>query len=210
VQPVPPPLNVRALLWDLDGVLIDSYEVWFHLLNATSHAFGGIEISRQVMRDGWGQGIAADVERFFPHKTVEETEAHYHAHFMEHAAHLRVDPDARAVTAELRRRGLRQALITNTPSPLAREILSHAGIALDDAVGGTDVPNAKPAPDMVREACRRLGVGTHEAVVVGDSRYDLEAARAAGVHCIGLRLDADSRIERLADVLDLVVLRERG
>jgi HAD superfamily hydrolase (TIGR01509 family) len=203
-------LTVRALLWDLDGVLIDSYEVWFHLLNATSRAFGGIEISRQVMRDGWGQGIAADVERFFPHKTVEETEAHYHAHFMAHATHLRVDPEARAVTAELRRRGFRQALITNTPSPLAREILAHAGLELDEVVGGTDVPNAKPAPDMVREACRRLGVAEREAIVVGDSRYDLEAARGAGVHCIGLRLDADARIERLGDLLALPWLRERG
>jgi len=182
-------------------VLIDSYEVWFQLLNATSRAFGGIAISRQVMRDGWGQGIAADVERFFPHKTVAETEAYYHAHFMEHAQHLRVDPDARAVTAELRRRGFGQALITNTPSGLAREILAAAKLELDAVVGGTDVPNAKPAPDMVREACRRLGVAASDAIVVGDSRYDLEAARGAGVTFIGLRMDGDSRIECIRDLL---------
>lgn len=193
---------LRAVLWDLDGVLIDSYEVWFHLLNATSRAFGGIEISRQVMRDGWGQGIAADVERFFPHKTVAETEAHYHAHFMEHANHLRVDPDARVVTDELRRRGFTQALITNTPAPLAREILAAASLELDAVVGGTDVPSAKPAPDMVHEACRRLGVAASQAIVVGDSRYDLEAARGAGVACVGLRMDADARIERLPELLD--------
>ena len=205
MQPVP--RLIRAVLWDLDGVLIDSFEVWFHLLNATSRAFGGIEISRQVMVDGWGQGIAADVERWFPHKTVAETEAHYHAHFMEHASHLRVDPDARAVTAELRRRGTAQALITNTPAPLAREILGVAKLELDDVVGGTDVPNAKPAPDMVREACRRLGVAASEAIVVGDSRYDLEAARGAGVACIGLRMDADARIERVGDLLELAALR---
>jgi HAD superfamily hydrolase (TIGR01549 family) len=190
-------------------VLIDSYEVWFQLLNETSRAFGGIAISRQVMRDGWGQGIAADVERFFPHKSVAETEAYYHAHFMEHAQHLRVDPDARAVTAELRRRGFRQAVITNTPSKLARQILEAAALELDTVVGGTDVPNAKPAPDMVREACRRLGVAEAEALVVGDSRYDLEAARAAGVTCIGLRMDADARIERVSDLLGLQALSGR-
>ena len=203
----PAPLAIRAVLWDLDGVLIDSYEVWFHLLNQTSRAFGGIEISRQVMRDGWGQGIDADVRRWFPHKTVAETEAYYHAHFMEHATHLRVDPDAGAVIAELRRRGTHQALITNTPSGLAWEILAASKLELDDVVGGTDVPNAKPAPDMVREACRRLGVDASEAIVVGDSRYDVEAARGAGVHCVGLRLDADSRIERVSDLLALELLR---
>jgi len=192
---------IRAVLWDLDGVLIDSYEVWFHLLNATSRAFGGIAVSREVMRDGWGQGVAADVERFFPHKTIAETEAFYHAHFMEHAKHLRVDPDARAVTAELRRRGLGQALITNTPSPLAREILGAAGLELDAVVGGTDVPNAKPAPDMVHEACWRLAVLHGEALVVGDSRYDREAARAAGVRFVGVRCEGDARIERLSELL---------
>ena len=60
---------------------------------------------------------------------------------------------------------------------------------------------------MVREACRRLGVTPAEAIVVGDSRYDLEAARGAGVRCIGLRLDADLRIERLDELLSLEILR---
>jgi phosphoglycolate phosphatase/AHBA synthesis associated protein len=196
---------MRAVLWDLDGVLIDSYEVWFHLLNETSRAFGGIAVSREVMRDGWGQGIEADVRRFFPHKTVAETEAYYHAHFMEHADHLRVDPDARAVIDEVRRRGLRQALITNTPAPLAREILAKAGLVLDAVVGGTDVPQAKPAPDMVREACRRLGVPETEAFVVGDSRYDRDAAGAAGVRFVGVRMDGQPRIEALRELLALPI-----
>lgn len=198
---------IRAVLWDLDGVLIDSYEVWFHLLNQTSRVFGGIPISREVMRAGWGQGIAADVERFFPHKTIAETEAYYHAHFMEHARHLQVDPDASAVTEELRRRGFGQALITNTPSPLAIEILRAAGLALDSVVGGTDVPRAKPAPDMVHEACRRLGASSREAIVVGDSRYDREAALGAGVRFVGLRIDCDTRIERVRELLELPELR---
>ena len=68
---------------------------------------------------------------------------------------------------------------------------------LDDEVAPiTDQPGNRRAV--------RLGVDEREAVVVGDSRYDLEAARNAGVHCIGLRLDADSRIERVSDLLALV------
>ncbi len=192
-----------ALLWDLDGVLIDSYEVWFHLLNATARAFGVEGVSRASMRECWGQGIEADVRRFFPHRTVAETEAYYHAHFMDHATHLRVDPEARAVTGALRARGLRQAVITNTPSPLAREILRAASLELDEVVGGTDVPNAKPAPDMVIEACRRLGVACADALVVGDSRYDREAARGARVRFVGLRTEGDARIERLGELLEL-------
>jgi len=194
---------LRAVLWDLDGVLVDSYEVWFELLRATARALGGVVVSRERFAAGWGQGIEKDVELFFPHSSVAEVEAHYHAHFMEHAAHLRVDPDARLVVARLRELGLAQALITNTPGPLAREIVAAAGLALDAVVGGTDVAAGKPAPDMVLEAARRLGVGTAEAWVVGDSRYDRDAAAAAGVRFVGLRTDGERRIERLTELLDL-------
>jgi phosphoglycolate phosphatase/AHBA synthesis associated protein len=192
----------RAILWDLDGVLVDSYEVWYELLRASARALGGREVTRAAFEAGWGQGIAADVERWFPERTIPELEAHYDAHFMDHAAHLKVDADAPRVVAALRARGLRQALITNTPSPLARAILAHARLELDDVVGGTDVANAKPAPDMVLEACRRLEVAPREAWVVGDSRFDRDAARAAGVHFVGVRMDGDARVERLLEVLD--------
>jgi len=191
---------LRAVLFDLDGVLVDSYEVWFHLLNQAARAFAAPAISREQFAACWGQGIAADVERFFPSRSVPEVEAYYHAHFMQQATHLRVDPAAAEVGRALRGRGLAQALVTNTPGPLAGEIVAFAGIALDAIVGGTDVPRGKPAPDMVLEACRRLRVEPAAALVVGDSSYDREAAAGAQVPFVGLRLDGDRRIEALAEL----------
>jgi HAD superfamily hydrolase (TIGR01509 family) len=192
----------RAVLWDLDGVLVDSYDVWFHVLNHAARAFAAAPVSREVFAAGWGQGIEKDVERFFPDRTIPEVEAFYDAHFMDHATHLRVDPDARAVVAALRAAGLAQALITNTPGPLAKSILASAGLELDAVVGGTDVPRGKPAPDMVLAACRALGVEPRAAIVVGDSRYDRDAAGAAKVRFVGVRFDGDARIERLRELLD--------
>ncbi len=184
-------------------MLIDSYEVWFQLLNHGARAFGAAPVLREVFAACWGQGIEKDVELFFPDRSIPEVEAFYHAHFMDHATHLRVDPDARVVIAALRAAGLTQALISNTPGPLARQILASAGLELDAVVGGSDVPRGKPAPDMVLEACRRLRVAPAEALVVGDSRYDRDAAAAAKVRFVGLRIDGDRRIERLAELLDM-------
>lgn len=194
-------MRARAVLFDLDGVLIDSYAVWFELLNAAAREFGAPPISRETFRAGWGQGIHEDQRRFFPMRSVAEIESWYHAHFMDHAAHLEVDPDAGRVLAALRGAGVATALITNTPAPLARAILAHAALELDRVVGGTDVAHAKPAPDMVLRACALLGVAAREACVVGDSAYDREAARAAGVPFIGFRIQGDSRIERLLELL---------
>ncbi len=199
--------ELQAVLFDLDGVLVDSYEVWFHLLNDTARAFGAAPIARETFESCWGQGIAADVERFFPQRSIRETEAYYHEHFMDFREYLQVDPGASPLIQQLRRHELRVGLITNTPADLAQKILAHARIELDTVVGGTDVEAAKPAPDMVIEACRKLCVTRKATIVVGDSSYDARAAESAGVAFIGFKRPGDLRIDSLEQLQDLLALR---
>jgi HAD superfamily hydrolase (TIGR01509 family) len=195
---------IRAVLFDLDGVLVDSQEVWFAVLCAVASDLGRPAVSRADFLAGWGQGIAADVERFFPGRTVAEIERRYDEAFAQHLDRLRFDAAGPAVLAELARRRVPTALITNTPGPLARAILARGGLALDAVVGGTDVPRGKPAPDMVLRACAALGVAPERAVVVGDTDYDRAAAAAAGAPFVGMRFGDGRRIERLDDVVALV------
>jgi phosphoglycolate phosphatase/AHBA synthesis associated protein len=99
-------------------------------------------------------------------------------------------------------------VITNTPAPVAWDMVRRAGGTPDLVVGGTDVPRPKPAPDMVLRACELLETPTGESLVVGDSRYDREAARAAGTRFAGLGIDGDVRIDRLVDVLRITAAME--
>ena len=193
-----------AVLFDLDGVLIDSREVWFHVVNDAARSFGHSPLDREAFAETWGQGVHADARMW--NRSVDEVEAFFDAHFMDHRSHLRVDPEAREVLESLQSAGVRSALITNTPSPLAREILESVGLQLHVIVGGTDVSEPKPAPDMVECALQRLDVSASRAWVVGDSRYDRDAARAAGVRFAGLGLDGDVRLTRLGELLDLLGL----
>jgi phosphoglycolate phosphatase len=195
---------LRAVLLDLDGTLLDSYEVWYQVVNAVALERARPPITREVFAGCWGQGIEADVERLFPGLTTAELEARYDAHFVLHLDHLVVDPDAAEVLATLREQGLRLAIVTNTPSPLAREMLARCGLELEVVVGGRDVPRPKPAGDMVEHACALLGVTASEAVMVGDTAHDGRAAAAAGVQFVGLRHDGDTRIESLADLPPLL------
>jgi HAD superfamily hydrolase (TIGR01509 family) len=194
--------GARAVLFDLDGVLIDSYEVWFRLLNATAEALGYPEVSAETFRDGWGQGIEADQRRFYPGHTIPEIEAYFHAHFIDHVEHLKVADGVPALFAALRERSLPSAVITNTPAPLARELVKRAGGTPDTLIGGTDVERPKPAPDMVLLACERLGVAPGDSLVVGDSRYDRDAAGAAGARFAGLGIEGDVQLASLTDLLD--------
>lgn len=194
-------VDVRAVLFDLDGVLVDSYEVWFHLLNGAASDLGYPFITPEVFRSCWGQGIEADVEKFYSRHTIAEIEAYYGEHFGDYLEHLGVVPEVSRVFETLRERSLRTAVITNTPAPVAWDMVKRAGGSPDLLVGGTDVPRPKPAPDMVLRACELLEIPAGEALVVGDSRYDREAARAAGTVFAGLGIEGDVRLDRLVDVL---------
>jgi HAD superfamily hydrolase (TIGR01509 family) len=193
--------DAGAVLFDLDGVLIDSYEVWFHLLAALADELGYPAVSREAFRAGWGQGIEADVQRFYPRHSVQELEALYAARFSDHLRHLSVMEGVGEVFGALRRLRVPTAVITNTPSVMARALVARAGATPDTVVGGTDVPRAKPAPDIVLEACVRLGVEPARAWVVGDTDFDRAAAEAAGARFAGLGIEGELRLARLSDLL---------
>ena len=191
-----------AVLFDLDGVLIDSYEVWFHLMNATASDLGYPAIARETFHGCWGQGLEADRERFFPGHTEQQIAAYYDAHFADHVAHLHTSPHVAAVFARLGERAIPSAVVTNSPADLARKLVARAGATPGVVVGGDDVDHAKPAPDMVWRACELLAVEPGLALLVGDSGYDRAAARAAGVRFAGLGIEGDLTLGSLDELLD--------
>jgi HAD superfamily hydrolase (TIGR01509 family) len=193
-----------ALLFDLDGVLVQSDEVWFRVLNGVAEELGYPAVSREAFLAATGQGIEADVERWYPDHTIAQVERHYAEHFPRNLRYGAPMPGVPELFAELGARAMPTAVVTNTPNPLATIVVRHVGATPDHVVGGTDVPRSKPAPDIVVEACRRLSVPTSAAWLVGDSRYDSEAARAAGAHFIGFRMPGDARVEQLLELLELL------
>jgi phosphoglycolate phosphatase/AHBA synthesis associated protein len=195
---------IAAVLFDLDGVLIDSRDAWYHLLCAAARDLGYPQVQRDVFDASFGQGIEADVAQFFPRTTPAELEAYFDAHFLDHARHVLVDPAAAPVMQALSQRGIAVAVVTNTTTPLARETVRGAGLEPDLLVGASDVAHGKPAPDMVLLACQRLGVPPAQALLVGDSRFDRDAARAAGVRFVGYGMEGDARIDRLPELLALL------
>ena len=192
----------KAVLFDMDGVLVDSYEMWFHLMRGVAEKLGYPEISRTAFEGSWGQGISDDVRKFYTKHTEAQIEEEYALLHSDYSGRHIVDPAAGSVFSELRSRGRSLAVITNTPTSMAKTVLASAKLAPDLLVGGNDVENGKPAPDMVLKALAFFGVEASEAVVVGDTHNDRDAAAAAGVRFIGLKIDGNVRIEKLAEVLE--------
>ena len=196
---------IIAVLFDMDGVLMDSFEAWASLVDAAARHFGHPPVSREAFRAVYGQPTQSDVDHFFPDQTVGTVEAYYEAHFAEHAGAAAVMPGAVELLAALERQGVPTAVITNTPSGLARQMLASASLAPYAVLGGSDVPDAKPAPDMVFRACELLGVEPWDALVVGDSPYDKQAAASAGAPFAGIGgIDGNFTLSGLHQVLEIV------
>ena len=197
---------VRSVLFDMDGVLVFSEDAWFAVYNRTLVLFGHAPVPRAEFDAIYGNGAAADRDAYMPERTVAEIEAAYARLFEEHLDDIRPNAEAQGVLRELRRRGIRTSVATNTTAPLARRILALQGLLpLVDATASADEAGAgKPDPAVVRLAAERVGAPLAECLFVGDSRFDAQAAAAAPVRFVGLGFGDGSRIERLGELLDLV------
>lgn len=194
--PCPP----QVVLFDLDGVLIDSFDVWAAVLEDCRAARGLPPLGIERIRASWGQGMDADVGEFFPGASIPALSSEYTAGFRRHMHRVRVIAGVPEAVAALRRAAVRLAVVTNSPADVAAAILEHAGLTrvFETVAGGDEVRISKPHPELLHLALHRLGACREQAVLVGDTVVDLAAARAAGIPAIGYRIDGDARIDDMA------------
>ena len=197
----------KGVLFDMDGVLVESTEAWFRVVEEAGRRFRGRAITRAEFDPTFGQGADADVSVFGLDVSPEALD---HFYFEEFPAHARetmwVNPEAAPLLQALRARGLRLSVVTNTMARLAKVILDTAKLwdHFDAIVCADEVPHAKPAPDPLLEGCRRLSLSTDEVWMIGDSRFDAEAAAAAGVWFVGMKRPGDARIDTLGSLEELL------
>ncbi len=177
-----------AVLFDLDGTLIDSIEL---ILNSAHHAFRDWPRRRPTDED-WldtvGIPLAEAMRRYA--ETEDEVAlliANYREYQMEHHDRLvRCFDGVPETLATLREHGHPLAVVTSKSDALAQRGLEHVGIAhlFDTIVGCDSCTRHKPHPEPVLVALERMGCDPGEAVFIGDSVHDMESGNAAGVHSI--------------------------
>ena len=179
----------KAVLFDLDGTLIDSIEL---ILASMRHAFRAR--GSTVPSDAeWLEGVGIPLPTMFRRYAPDDQElaaliGAYREHQLEHHDRMVRCYDAVVDTVYLLRgRGHALGVVTSKADWLARRGLDHVGIAhlFDTIVGCDSCSRHKPHPEPVLTALERLGYRPEEAVFVGDSVHDIEAGNAAGVWTVG-------------------------
>lgn len=183
-----PASRLPAVLFDLDGTLIDSVEL---IVRSARHAFATCEDYRGRLPsdDEWlvdlGMPLATMFGRFTADADEVERLIEGYREF-QHANHddlVTCYAGILEVVAELHELGHPVAIVTSKSVPIARRGLALVGLErmVESIVGLESVTRHKPHPEPVRKALQQLSVEPHEAVFIGDSPHDMTAGRAAGV-----------------------------
>lgn len=176
-------MTVRLVCFDLDGVLVDSYEAWFVGVNDVAERLGFPPITAEAFEAGFGQGVAEDVRTFYPGADERVIMQEYDDLMPRNVEHMRLNPETIEGLTWLGAQGIHRTVVTNTQQSLCDRILDVHGIrpCVDDAIGVRPGLREKPAPDLITHALSTAGVATDAAWMVGDTDYDGDAAHAAGV-----------------------------
>jgi HAD superfamily hydrolase (TIGR01509 family) len=182
-----------ALLFDLDGTLVDS--VYQHVLAWREAMQGaGIELAvwrihRQIGMSG-GLMLSAflrEIGRVLSTEEVERIQRTHAEAYRRQAGSLRVLPGALELLAELSARGVPYAMATSGRLHSAQPALKLLNLSPDvPVVTRDDVRHAKPDPDLFVAAAQQLKVPMNQCVIVGDSVWDMLAARRAWSLAVGL------------------------
>jgi HAD superfamily hydrolase (TIGR01509 family) len=186
-------MALRAVLLDIDGTLLDSNDAhalaWQRALAEQGYTVDFLRIRKLI---GMGSdkvvplltGLAAEDPRA---ERLQERRGEIFR--CELLPRLRPFPKARELLEGLGRRKVLRGAATSASKDDLKALLERAGVSdlMDTTVSSDDVDRSKPDPDIVATALEKTHRRPHEAVLVGDTPYDVAAARRAGVRAIAVR-----------------------
>ncbi|STQ91291.1 phosphoglycolate phosphatase [Iodobacter fluviatilis] len=185
-------MSIKAFAFDLDGTLADSIPDLAHAANAARRDAGLAQLEEALIESFVGDGteslvaraMAADMSASFT-GTAAQTEAlgRFDQHYLEGLTlKTKLYHGVANTLNELHDCGYRLAIVTNKPERFTQPLLKELGIGnvFDVIVSGDTLPNRKPHAEPLQYVMEKLAVSADELLMVGDSKNDILAARAAG------------------------------
>ena len=189
----------RAVLFDVDGTLVDSNYLHVHAWQRAFDAEGMVVASWQIHRSiGMdGSRLVRTLSDDAPDDVQERLSDKHSEYYREITPLLQPLPGARDLLHRVADLGLQVVLASSAPEDeleILRKVLDCDDV-ISETTSSRDVDTAKPEPGIVRVALDRAGVDAEHAVFVGDAVWDAHAAAGAGLPCIGLLSGGIARAE---------------
>lgn len=184
-------MQVKAIVFDLDGTLLNTLDDLWLSVNYTMDKFGFPHRDRREVRSFLGSGVRVLINKSLPDDKKDMTDeclATFKAYYDIHKDdNTRPYDGVIDMLKEVRAAGIKSAIVSNKYDAAVQELknVTFNGL-VDFAVGEGNGIKTKPAPDGVLLALKNLGVNKDEAVYVGDSEVDLKTAENSGLKCVAV------------------------
>jgi phosphoglycolate phosphatase len=212
---------VRALIFDLDGTLIDSKRDLMHSVNAMLQEMGRQKLPEETISGYIGHGAPLLVARALGGNATQEEHQRALKFFLAYYEEHKMDttcayPGVAETLAQLQRKNLPMAVLTNKPARISVRILDAMGLTryFRAIYGGNSFETKKPDPLGANTILGELGAEPQSAMVIGDSEVDIQTARNAGTLAAAVNYGfgvhdrtlypADVYLDNLADLVPLV------
>ncbi|HBN73771.1 MAG TPA: phosphoglycolate phosphatase [Sutterella sp.] len=184
-------MQIKAVLFDLDGTLIDTIPDLTYGLNQMLKGFDRPPLTTKQVSSMVGRGVIDLMENVFRasrlvvcEEAIKQAISVYCDIMVRSGSlHSTIFPDVFDSLSRLRKSGMKLAIVTNKPRSMTEAIVKEKNLdeCVDCIVAAGDAATVKPHPEMLWLACDRLSVSRKEAVMVGDSSNDALAAKSAGM-----------------------------
>ena len=215
----------QAVIFDMDGVIVDTERFYFDQLDEMYTA-AGMPVSHEELSRAVGasyKDFQKNLARWFAmggvELSIEEAEARYDEWAKDHPADYAslLNPGVRETVAELKNRGVRVALASSSPMDNILHVLEVCGLsdAFEHVTSGEQFLESKPNPEIYLHTLDLLGLPATSCCCVEDSVPGIAAGKAAGLTVIAKREDrfgfsqelADAVVDSIADILALSASR---
>ncbi len=210
---------LKLLIFDLDGTLADTSIDITNAVNYALKPFGVRPFSVEEIKRMVGSGITNLLHSLVPPErssentlkdVVERFLGYYSKHILDNTIAY---PGVKETLQQLGQ--YKKAVISNKRELFSKRVLEGLDILqyFDIVLGSDSVKEKKPSPVPVFEVLKRLGISKHEAIMIGDSNYDIESAHSAGIRIIAVTYgfrpremlrDADYMVENFGELLRLI------
>lgn len=194
----------KAVIFDLDGTLLDTLGDLHAAVNHALRAFGFPERSLEEVRRFIGNGVKKLMERSTPDGTDEATNEKcldcFRKYYLEHMQDMTAPYEGvTELIKSLRKKGIKTAVVSNKLHQAVYELCEDYFPGLiDEAIGVSVESERKPCPVNVYKAIKNLGVNEKECIYIGDSEVDVKTSHNAGLECIGVTWGFRDKQELLA------------